>query len=186
MNYDIKIFQLINNLAGHSKILDKVAIFAADYLPYLLGIFLIFFLFWPKRERIKNIMMVFFSIMAALIARVVVKGIIVFFYERPRPYISLSSTKEIGHVDSNEDFQSFPSGHTIFFFALSAVVYGFNKKLGTFFFVCSAIIGFARIFVGLHWPSDILGGAVLGILVGWVVYRFYKMNENYFNNLIKK
>jgi undecaprenyl-diphosphatase len=110
--------------------------------------------------------MVLVSIFAAFVARFGVKSIILLFYNRPRPFMDLPLTHKLISVNPVENFQSFPSGHTIFLFALSWVVYSFNKKLGIFFIVCSAIVGMARIFVGVHWPSDILGGAVLGIIVG--------------------
>ncbi len=174
MYYDIKIFQALNGLANHSKILDLLGIFFAEYFLYLLILFLLFFLFWPKKDRIKNRAMVLISLAAAFFARYGVKSIILLFYERPRPYMNLPSVHKLISVNPIENFQSFPSGHTIFLFALSTVIYFFNKKLGIFFLVCSAIIAVARIFVGVHWPSDILAGAVLGIIIGTVINWLYK------------
>ena len=177
MYYDIVIFKLVNGLAGRSAAIDALEIFLANYLPYLLMLFLIACLFWPQENKRQNRQMVFLAITSALAARFLLKTAILFFYQRPRPYIALPSTHKLISSGVSESLQSFPSGHVIFFFALSAVVYSFNKKLGAFFFICSAIMGIARIFVGVHWPSDILGGAVLGILVGvvakWLYVRFH-------------
>jgi undecaprenyl-diphosphatase len=186
MYYDIKIFEVINGLAGQSKILDLLGIFFAEYLPYLLGMFLLSFLFWPKKDIIKNRAMVLVSIIAGFIARFVVKSTVLFFYNRPRPYMNLSSTHKLISLSPVENLQSFPSGHAIFFFALSYVVYSFNKKLGVFFIFCSTIIGIARIFVGVHWPSDILAGAVLGIIVGFITNWFYIKNRIFINKFFGK
>lgn len=175
MYYDVKIFEAVNGLAIHSKILDLLGIFLADYLPYLLGVFLLSFLFWPKENKMKNRAMVLVSIVAALIARYAVKSMILIFYNRPRPYVNLSSAHKLIFMSPTDNLQSFPSGHAIFFFALSTVIYFYNKKLGIFFLICSTIMGIARIFVGVHWPSDILGGVVLGIIVGVVIERFYNI-----------
>src|ERR1035437_8914114 len=148
MYYDVKIFEAINGLANQSKIIDALGIFLAEYLPYLLGIFLLSFLFWPKKNRV----MVLVSIVAAIVARFVVKGAILLFYNRPRPYVNLSSAHKLISMSPSDNLQSFPSGHAVFFFALSTVIYLYNKKLGIFFLICSTIVGIARIFVGVHWP----------------------------------
>lgn len=69
----------------------------------------------------------------------------------------------------NESGYSFPSGHAAFYFALSMAVYLYNKKLGVILFVVSLIMGIARIYAGVHWPSDILGGIVVGVITALVV-----------------
>ena len=184
MYYDVKIFEAVNNLANHSKFLDLSGIFLAKYLPYLLVLFLLFFLFWSNENIKKNRIMVLVSILAALIARFGVKGAILLFYNRPRPYINLSSANKLISLNPIENLQSFPSGHAIFFFSLSTVIYMFNKKLGIFFFICSIMIAIARIFVGVHWPSDILAGAILGILVGVIINWFYIKNKKFVDSFI--
>ena len=55
------------------------------------------------------------------------------------------------------------------FFALSAGVYSFNKKAGIWFFVVSALIGLARVFAGVHYFSDIVGGLAVGLFSFWVI-----------------
>lgn len=185
MYYDIKIFEAINGLFSQSKIIDILGIFLAEYFPYLLGLFLLSFLFLPNKDKIKNRAMVLVSITAAVVGRFLVKNAITIFYNRPRPYINLPSAHKLISLNPAENFQSFPSGHAIFFFALSYVVYSFNKKLGIFFLSCSAIICIARIFTGVHWPSDILAGAVLGIIVGIIIKQFYSLISPFFTGKLK-
>ena len=52
--------------------------------------------------------------------------------------------------------------------AVTAAVYFYNKKLAVALAVASLIMGIARIYVGVHWPSDILGGMAICILSGWL------------------
>jgi undecaprenyl-diphosphatase len=66
----------------------------------------------------------------------------------------------------NESGYSFPSAHATFFFALSIIVYKENKTSGIVFLILSSIMGMARVAAGVHYPFDILGGAIMGIIIG--------------------
>jgi len=61
---------------------------------------------------------------------------------------------------------SFPSGHAGVSFAAAAAIYMFNKKWGILAFILAALIGFSRIYLYVHYPSDVLAGAALGALCG--------------------
>lgn len=170
---DTTLFNYINGLATHWRILDDVAIFFAAYLQYILGGILLVLLFWPKRQRLHDRIMVVLATGAGLLAGLVVKPLIVFFYVRPRPFLILPQAHLLLSEKTAEYYQAFPSGHTIVFFAISYVVYRFNKPLGWIFFIASGLIGLVRIYAGVHWPSDVLAGAILGILTGWLVCWIY-------------
>lgn len=60
---------------------------------------------------------------------------------------------------------SFPSGHTSTSFACAYVISRLAPRLTVFVFVLAALIGFSRIYVGVHYPLDVLAGAVLGVVV---------------------
>jgi len=72
---------------------------------------------------------------------------------------------------------SFPSGHTIFIFALATAVYFFHKKLGYFLYFSGLLIGLARISGGVHYPSDILGGIILGSLTSLFIFYLERRTE---------
>ncbi|OGZ73737.1 MAG: hypothetical protein A2908_02875 [Candidatus Staskawiczbacteria bacterium RIFCSPLOWO2_01_FULL_38_12b] len=173
MYYDLVVFNAINSFAGTSILLDGLAIFLADYLPFVLGFWLISFLWYPKGDRIKNRLMVIVALFSGLVARFAIKPWVVFFYNRPRPYVTLPFVHKLIPTFFFSDVQSFPSGHALFFFAVSVAIYGFNKKLGIVFFLASGVMAMARIFVGVHWPSDILTGAFLGAITGLIMRWFY-------------
>ena len=78
-------------------------------------------------------------------------------------------TYDINYLIDKNDW-SFPSGHSTFFFALAATVYFYNKKWGWWFFLAAIIINISRVIAGVHYPSDILGGAIIGILVAYFVF----------------
>jgi undecaprenyl-diphosphatase len=167
MSYDLAIFTFIYGLSGKSGVIDAMGIFFADYFPYILGLWLLSLLFF-KKFRVMASLAIFSALSTEL-----VKGVIVLFYQRPRPYMVLPGVSKLIWLPWADNFQSFPSGHALFFFAAGTMVYLFNKKWGALFFASSVVVGLARVFVGVHWPSDILGGALLGALTSFIIYQFY-------------
>jgi len=163
MNLDILIFQQINGLAGRWNFLDGAGIFFAQYFEYALVGFTLFFLR-------KNFRVILSAFSAAVLARFGIVELIRLFWSRARPFIGNNVNLLIGH----ENTSSFPSGHAAFYFGLSTVVYFYNKKAGIAFFAASFLVSIARIFVGVHWPTDVLGGAIVGILSGWLVLKVFK------------
>ncbi len=115
---------------------------------------------------------------SAIISRFIFVNIIRYFYYHPRPFLVLSDTVQL---TDHEMVSSFPSGHASFYFALATGVYLYNKKAGYIYFVLAGFMGLARVFVGVHWPLDIMAGALLGILVSlggrWVYGKsFHKFS----------
>lgn len=68
---------------------------------------------------------------------------------------------------------AFPSSHETISFALATTVWYHNKKIGTAFVITAILIGAGRVFANVHWPIDILGGAVLGFVVATVIERVH-------------
>lgn len=165
---DLYIFEKINSFAGRYQWLDLIGILFSWYAGYaLVGAALIFLTLKYGR---RNFVTVCGALVAGSIARLGVTEIIRFFYDRPRPFEVL----DIIQLIRRDSGHSFPSGHAAFFFAFSYMIWARNRILGIVFFVVSALIGFGRIFVGFHWPLDVLGGALIGILIGWVTMVFLK------------
>lgn len=162
---DISLFYWIHSLAGRSTLLDAVIVFFATYLIYvvIVGMVCLVAHAWYMRKREKSLGYLV-ALAAAVAARFVVASGIRISYERPRPFLALG----ISHLLTDSAY-SFPSGHTIFMFALATVTYRYNKTLSWLLAATGLLIGLARVAGGVHYPSDILGGIVLGILIGLVV-----------------
>jgi len=165
---DLYLFQLINGFAGKWPILDFLGIFFAVYFGYVLILCLLVFLI---KDYKKYWRMVAESLIAAIIVRFVLVQSFYFLHFKFRPFFK-SETHLL--IPYNINQTSFPSGHASFFFALSTIIYGYNKKAGTLFFIGSALISLSRVFVGVHWPSDVIAGAFIGILMGIVLNKIFK------------
>ena len=163
-------FLFINNWAGRWNWLDLVMVFCAEYLMYVMILVVLVYVIWNYKLW-RDMALV--AIGSALVARFGVTELIRFFYYHARPYWVLTQTNLLS---ARETVSSFPSGHTIFMFALATGVYQYNKKAGWWFYASACLVGFARIFVGVHWPYDIVAGAVFGILTalvcGWVFKKY--------------
>jgi len=88
---------------------------------------------------------------------------------RPRPIHNPDLYLTIPNVLNTEylrEWSSFPSDHAILVFSLSTAIWSFNRKLGVFCFLWSTfLVGFPRIYLGIHYFSDVLAGAALGFLI---------------------
>jgi len=81
---------------------------------------------------------------------------------------------------------SFPSNHAMNMFTAATVLSYFYKKYAGYFFGFAVLIGFSRIYVGVHYPLDIVGGALFGILLGTGVYLSYCRIEIFIKRRTKK
>lgn len=79
---------------------------------------------------------------------------------------------------------AFPSQHTAIAFAVAVTIFMHDKKYGWLYLIAAVIIGTGRVLANVHWPVDILGGALLGTLTAVVVEKrhlfwfFKKKNRN--------
>ena len=164
---DVQLFHWLNNLAGQSRAFNAVIVFLAEYIPYIVVLAFLALLFYysdyARQEKIR----IFCTVtLATIIARYGVAEIIRFFYHRQRPFITFDTPALF-----TESSWSFPSGHAAFFFALAAALYLYNKKWGAWFFLAAIFISISRVIAGVHYPSDILGGALVGIAVAYIVKK---------------
>ncbi len=172
INLDVYILNFINGLAYRREWIDAAGVFFAKYSEYILAAVFIFLLAVGFRKYWKMILV---SLLAGAVSRLVIGWAIKALFFRPRPF--LTENVKLLYV-YGADESSFPSGHALFYFALSTAIFVYNKKLGIIFYLGTLAIVFSRIFVGIHWPSDILAGALIGILVGWIIAKFFKKYEN--------
>jgi undecaprenyl-diphosphatase len=160
---DQYLFHLINDLAGKFTFLDSLGVFLGEYLGYIL-IVLVPIIFWKQWKK------VFFVGVAAVLAKFGIVELVRLFWQKPRPFL----TEGINLLVDKSNSPSFPSGHAAVFFAISTVVFYYNKKAGICFFVASILLSISRVYIGVHWPLDIAAGAVAGIFSGWLITRIAK------------
>ncbi len=112
----------------------------------------------PKKYRKTGIM-----VLAALLVMLVVNNIVLKnLIARPRPCWTYPEMVQLVH---NPSSYSFPSGHTTSAFAVAFTVFSQHKKLGKVIIVMAAIMAFTRLYVFVHFPTDIYGGILVAAAI---------------------
>ena len=149
-----------------------------DTLAYIIYFLISLILCFPKKTRKYGVAMV----VAFLVAFILVSGLIKPGVGRLRPYVALQNTPfwetyqtHWVNAGSNlEDDLSFPSGHTSLnfstFTALAAFFIKDKKKWAWLLLIIPVIVGITRIIRCVHYPSDVVGGMIIGIIAGLIGY----------------
>ena len=173
---DFTIFAYINNLAQKNAILDFLGIFIANYLIWLLFFIVIFLGLLPPTKRGETLSKANTarSILGALLGGSLTL-IIGQFISKARPFITHQVNLLIAPPITS---MSFPSLHTTLAFAFSCTLFLFNRKIGSWFLVAALLIGIARVYVGVHYPSDIIFGAAIGCLSAFMIKKLTPIFSN--------
>ena len=147
------------NLAGGNPILDRIMIFST-ILSGVYVIFLVAIPLWLRRLRT-----VTFDVLLLLAITIVATEAIKYLVDRPRPCDALANVNTLAGYRCSAEFDpAFPSGHASRAFAVAAfLTIRFRWRLGIPAGAFAVLAGISRIYLGLHWPSDVLGGAAVGI-----------------------
>ena len=120
----------------------------------------------PKKTRRVGALALVSLVFSALIDNVILKNVVA----RTRPYDVIEGLTSL--IGAQKDY-SFPSGHTGSAFAAAVVMFlGLPKKCGIPILAFACLMGLSRLYVGVHYPSDVLGGALIGTGIALFTYWF--------------
>ncbi|RDI45871.1 undecaprenyl-diphosphatase [Falsibacillus pallidus] len=163
MNY--KLFQLINHNAGHHPVLDGLMVFFTKEAMIVYALILLLMWFLGKDNYKQTVVLAALTGAIGLFINFILGHI---FYES-RPFITHHVHLLLPHVKDS----SFPSDHTTGAFALAlAVLWRKHGKIGSIMLVIPILTGFSRVYVGHHYPFDVLGSVLVAFITSGVVYKF--------------
>ena len=139
-------------------------------------ILIIIVLLINKKTRKAGLIALVSFVLCALVVNVFMKPL----FMRIRPYDLVDHLIYIG--EKPWDY-SFPSGHTSAAFSVALICFWqLDKKYSWIFMLIAALIGFSRLYLGVHYPSDVLGGFLVAFVISYIVNKkgseYYDRNRN--------
>jgi undecaprenyl-diphosphatase len=158
MNYNF--FKLINQLSGRCTPIDFLMILLSKKVRYVF-VFVMIFMWFRNDSYKKAVYCAGISSGITLFINFLIK---LFFY-KPRPFMKY----RVGILIPSKMDSSFPSKHTLLVFAVSTSIFLRERFLGSIMWILSLLTGFSRIWVGHHYPIDIINSAFLGSMTSILV-----------------
>lgn len=145
-----------------SAALSAISIIAATYLIWGMFVIAVVVLFRSHATA------ALYSMIMAIAGVWIIQQFIGMWWFRARPFVEDLRIHNL--INKSSLSKSFPSDHAAIGFVLATTVFMVLPNWGRLLYVCACIVAFGRIAVGVHYPSDVVVGALLGTLAAMIVY----------------
>ncbi len=183
MPIDLWLFDLLNGFAGQAPVLDHIMqALVSDYPSPTMQV-LALFGFWfeghTATERRDNQRAVLRAVVVLLVSGALV-GLSNMLYFRDRPF----RYHEVNLLFYYPTDSSFPSNSATVMFGLATVIWLKNRRWGWPMMALAVLFGTSRVYCGVHYPTDILGGFLLGAGTAWALTRYGEFLNRLFDGII--
>lgn len=160
---NIFLFRLVNDLGKEHPFLNPVFSFIAEYMVFFLALSVLFI--WFSRNTDNRIMILCASI--AFICAFTIGKVSGVFHSNYQPFVELTDVNKLIHKEKDN---SFPSDHTILFFSYCISFWLFKRGWSILWVLLAVLVGVSRIWVGVHYPFDILAGILISLATATFIY----------------
>ena len=185
MAIDWTLFKLCNSLAGRWPLLDTVIRVLVNEYAVTTALALVLFALWFSGQlptfREQNQRAVLSAMASILLTNLLIKLLNLAFY-RPRPF----ANHDVTLLFYRPSDSSFPSNATAVGFSLATSVCLVNRKVGLVMYVLASSLGFARLCSGVHYPSDILAGMLVGVFSSYLIVRKISLLDQLWTIVIQR
>ena len=165
--FDFQVEHWVNGMAGHHAVLDLLGVVLAKFAPEIWAIIFLIMWFWPPYRRTRARRAVIYAIVAGVLALAINFAMSHVAPYRPRPFVL--EPHWVHQLIQHPQDSSFPSDHAAGSFGFATGLLFAGVSDGVWALMLALGVSWARVFVGLHWPTDVLTGALVGIVAGLVV-----------------
>ncbi|HXH09624.1 MAG TPA: phosphatase PAP2 family protein [Alphaproteobacteria bacterium] len=162
--WDVRLFRLING-EWHTPLLDQVLPFVSDWQNYQIPI-LVAALAVVAVGRLRGLRFVVLAVVSVLVADAIGAHLIKNLIGRPRPCTVLEDIQLLAGCTNSG---SFPSNHAVNASVLATLVTLYAGSLFVPAALVAMLIAYSRVYVGVHYPLDVLAGGLLGIIVALIL-----------------
>jgi undecaprenyl-diphosphatase len=161
-NIDASLFHFINQI-GQNSFFDWFMPFITDLNNFFYVLILLGFVILWKDRKAGVIFLIFIGITLTITDQFS-SHFLKNWVGRVRPCHILENVRLL--VDCNSSF-SFPSSHAVNIFAAAFFLSQPFKKYSIPIYILAALVGYSRIYIGIHYPLDVIGGAGIGLIIAW-------------------
>ena len=162
------LFLAINGLSHHSSFLDALMVFCAKYIPFILIAFVVYLWLFGKRSGRNAALRATLAGGGALILARIVGA----FHYQALPSVLGLGRPLIMHAANN----SFPSDHVSFSFGIAmSLLFSAKASIWPQAVLLAVLVAFARVFVGVHFPLDVLAGAIVGTAAAGIAHPLRRL-----------
>lgn len=167
--FDIKTLEYINKKLSNS-LLDKIMPIITSLANFgVIWIIIALSLLLTEQYRISGIMVISALVLNTILGEGIIKHII----KRERPFAKEDNNRLL---ISKPITYSFPSGHTSSSFAVTGVLIATNITISIYVMILSILIAFSRIYLNVHYPSDVFSGVLLGVICSFIVVFVFRLS----------
>ncbi len=171
-NWNLQAFSLLNaGIHPHHGIL-ALATMLAQYCIYCIPVYFILLWFWNVQCR-SNVLQAAFSMLFAIL----INGIIRDFWHQSRPFVLGIGHTYLAHAPDS----AFPSNHMALMWAVGVTFLMISEMrlMGVLVFILALLVGWARIYLGVHFPLDMIGGMITGTSGAMMLAYWWPSLEQY-------
>lgn len=178
--FNITAFATINQAAGHYALLDFLMLTVTHYLPYAMIAIILIYMLWvyptvhhySALHRLTQTLELMLTATTTFVSVQFIKVIVA----HPRPFAVLP---EVVTLIPDQAGYSFPSMHTALTVAVAMSVLVHHRRLGLLLVLFALLVGISRIYVGVHYPVDVLVGGLLGWAIASLFHKLFSKVANH-------